>query len=69
MKGSDYEQSLVANAAGAPASLSKGKRKHATAPNPLAVKKSSKFKKDEIASGSSQKRIRRKRQTGGEDTG
>lgn len=68
MKGSDHEKALVGNAAGAPAAKSKGKRRHASAPNPLAVKKSAKFKKDG-ASGPSQKRIRRKRQNSGEEIG
>lgn len=63
MQSSEHEQAFVADAAAAPKSKGKWQRKHAAAPNPLSVKKSSKVQKHDVSdAGPNQKRIRRKRQ-------
>lgn len=65
MMGGEHEQVLDTTER-SKALAPKKKRKQAAAPNPLAVKKSSKVQKSSGADVQTKKRLRRKRQTAGE---
>eukprot|EP00892_Ulva_mutabilis_P012720 jgi/Ulvmu1/9820/UM056_0061.1 len=69
MKGSLPEKALVSEALGSEAAKPHKWRKHPSAPNPLAVRKSSKVTKQQDDSKQSKPRIRRKRHSNKEDIG
>lgn len=69
MKSGAPEHTLITEAAAERASKGHRKQKHASAPNPLAVKKASKTKTQQSESSQNKSRIRRKRQSAKEDVG